>query len=84
MAGQAILRSFLSVREEGPLPPRDGGLLVVCNHLSYVDPAALQVGFRRRIRYLMTEDFYDIVEVVAGEPLMQKPDAFGCKLGGYT
>lgn len=30
------------------------------------------------------EDFYDIVEVVPGEPLMQKPDAFGCKLGDYT
>jgi branched-chain amino acid transport system permease protein len=24
------------------------------------------------------------VEVVPGEPLMQKPDAFGCKLGDYT
>ena len=30
------------------------------------------------------EDFYDVVDVVAGEPLMQKPDAFGCKLGDYT
>ncbi len=27
------------------------------------------------------EDFYDIVEVVDGAPLMQAPDAFGCKLG---
>lgn len=30
------------------------------------------------------EDYYDVVEVVPGEPLMQKPDAFGCKLGDYT
>jgi branched-chain amino acid transport system substrate-binding protein len=30
------------------------------------------------------EDFYDIVEVVPGKDLMQKPDAFGCKLGDYT
>ncbi|MBY0323092.1 MAG: substrate-binding protein [Reyranella sp.] len=30
------------------------------------------------------EDFYEVVEVVPGEPLMQKPDAFGCKLGDYT
>ncbi len=30
------------------------------------------------------EDFYDIVEIVPGEGLMQKPDAFGCKLGEYT
>ncbi|MBZ9799393.1 substrate-binding protein [Mesorhizobium sp. ES1-4] len=27
------------------------------------------------------DDFYDIVEVVDGGPLMQAPDAFGCKLG---
>ncbi len=30
------------------------------------------------------EDFYDVVEVVPGLPLMQKPDAFGCHLGDYT
>ena len=30
------------------------------------------------------EDFYEVVEVVPGLPLMQKPDAFGCDLGSYT
>jgi branched-chain amino acid transport system substrate-binding protein len=30
------------------------------------------------------EDFYEIIEVVPGEGLMQAPDAFGCKLGSYT
>jgi branched-chain amino acid transport system substrate-binding protein len=30
------------------------------------------------------EDFYDVVEIIPGEPLMQKPDAFGCTLGEYT
>lgn len=30
------------------------------------------------------EDFYDIVEIVPGAGLMQKPDEFGCKLGEYT
>jgi ABC-type branched-subunit amino acid transport system substrate-binding protein len=30
------------------------------------------------------EDFWEVVEVVPGGPLMQKPDAFGCKLGDYT
>jgi branched-chain amino acid transport system substrate-binding protein len=30
------------------------------------------------------EDFWEVTEVVAGESLMQKPDAFGCKLGDYT
>ena len=30
------------------------------------------------------EDFWEVVEVVPGEPLMQKPDAFGCNLGAYS
>jgi branched-chain amino acid transport system substrate-binding protein len=30
------------------------------------------------------EDYYDIVEIVPGKDLMQKPDAFGCSLGDYT
>jgi ABC-type branched-subunit amino acid transport system substrate-binding protein len=29
------------------------------------------------------DDFFDVLEIVDAEPLMQKPDAFGCKLGGY-
>jgi branched-chain amino acid transport system substrate-binding protein len=30
------------------------------------------------------EDYWEVLEVVPGEPLMQKPDAFGCSLGEYT
>ncbi|HTL26979.1 MAG TPA: substrate-binding protein [Burkholderiales bacterium] len=30
------------------------------------------------------EDFWTVTEIVAGAPLMQKPDAFGCNLGEYT
>ncbi len=30
------------------------------------------------------EDFWEVLEVVAGETVIQKPDAFGCKLGDYT
>jgi ABC-type branched-subunit amino acid transport system substrate-binding protein len=30
------------------------------------------------------DDFYEVVEVVPGDGIMQKPDAFGCKLGAYT
>jgi branched-chain amino acid transport system substrate-binding protein len=30
------------------------------------------------------DDYYEIVDVVPGAGLMQAPDAFGCKLGGYT
>lgn len=30
------------------------------------------------------DDYWDVIEVAPGEPLMQAPDAFGCKLGEYT
>jgi branched-chain amino acid transport system substrate-binding protein len=30
------------------------------------------------------EDWWEVTEVVPGEPLMQKPDAFGCAPGDYT
>jgi ABC-type branched-subunit amino acid transport system substrate-binding protein len=30
------------------------------------------------------EDYYDVVEIAPGAPLMQKPDAFGCNLGDYA
>jgi ABC-type branched-subunit amino acid transport system substrate-binding protein len=30
------------------------------------------------------DDYYDVLEVLPGAPLMQAPDAFGCKLGPAT
>src|SRR5580698_9134597 len=30
------------------------------------------------------EDFYEVLDIIPGEGLMQKPDAFGCQLGDYT
>lgn len=30
------------------------------------------------------EDFWDVLELVDGAKVIQKPDAFGCKLGDYT
>jgi hypothetical protein len=30
------------------------------------------------------EDFWNVIEIVPGAGLMQKPDAFGCNLGDYT
>ncbi|HUI13501.1 MAG TPA: substrate-binding protein, partial [Xanthobacteraceae bacterium] len=30
------------------------------------------------------EDYWEVMEVDPGAPLMQKPDAFGCNLGDYT
>jgi hypothetical protein len=30
------------------------------------------------------EDFWNVLEVMPGAALMQKPDAFGCNLGDYA
>jgi len=30
------------------------------------------------------DDYWEVLDILPGEPLMQKPDAFGCKLGDYT
>jgi ABC-type branched-subunit amino acid transport system substrate-binding protein len=30
------------------------------------------------------DDYYEVLETLPGAPLMQAPDAFGCKLGSYT
>lgn len=30
------------------------------------------------------EDFWEVVDQVKGEDVIQAPDAFGCKLGDYT
>jgi ABC-type branched-subunit amino acid transport system substrate-binding protein len=30
------------------------------------------------------EDFWEVMEIVPGASVMQKPDAFGCNLGSYT
>ena len=30
------------------------------------------------------DDYWEVTDVVPGGPLMQAPDAFGCKLGSYT
>lgn len=40
-----------------PRLPR-GGFLLCANHCSYLDPAFLQLALRRRITFLMTNDFY--------------------------
>jgi ABC-type branched-subunit amino acid transport system substrate-binding protein len=31
-----------------------------------------------------SEDYWEVLEIVPGEGVMQKPDAFGCQLGSYT
>lgn len=66
-AGYALLRTLVliafrplfGVRRLGPEPrwPR-GGFVVCANHASYLDPAFLQLLVRRRVTFLMTNDFY--------------------------
>ncbi len=48
-----------------------------------VRPVIIQRG-KKKSDMTNPDDYYEIVQVVPGLPLMQAPDAFGCKLGSYT
>jgi branched-chain amino acid transport system substrate-binding protein len=48
-----------------------------------VRPVIIQRG-KKKADMQNPDDYYEIVQVVPGLPLMQAPDAFGCKLGSYT
>ncbi|HTW69660.1 MAG TPA: substrate-binding protein [Acetobacteraceae bacterium] len=48
-----------------------------------VRPVIIERG-KSKSQMKSADDYYEILEVVPGGPLMQKPDAFGCKLGDYT
>jgi ABC-type branched-subunit amino acid transport system substrate-binding protein len=48
-----------------------------------IRPVIIQRG-KKKADMKNADDYYDIVEIVPGGPLMQAPDAFGCKLGDYT
>ncbi len=47
-----------------------------------VRPVIIQRG-KKKADMKNPEDYYEVVEVVPGLPLMQAPDAFGCELGPY-
>ena len=52
---------FLRVRVEGARPDVDQGGIVLCaNHESYFDPAFIQFSLRRRVVFVMTNDFYKV------------------------
>jgi 1-acyl-sn-glycerol-3-phosphate acyltransferase len=59
-AGTTILfRALFRVRSVGPRPPLPPGGLILCpNHQSYLDPAFVQLTFRRRVIFVMTNAFY--------------------------
>jgi branched-chain amino acid transport system substrate-binding protein len=48
-----------------------------------VRPVIIQRG-KKKADMQSADDYYEVLEVVPGLPLMQAPDAFGCKLGSYT
>ena len=48
-----------------------------------IRPVIIQRG-KKKSDMKNPDDYYEIVEIVPGGPLMQAPDAFGCKLGDYT
>ena len=54
-----VFRTLFRVRRVGP-PPRlpAGGVLLCPNHQSYLDPALVQVVLRRRLTFVMTNEFY--------------------------
>mgnify|MGYP000045610998 CR=1 FL=1 len=41
--------------------PKEGGALLVCNHVSYVDPSILMASCERPIRFLMYRPIYEAV-----------------------
>ena len=54
-----LFRPLFDVRRVGPPPVLPaGGFLLCANHTSYLDPAFLQLVLKRRITFLMTNDFY--------------------------
>lgn len=48
-----------------------------------VRPVIIQRG-KKKADMKGADDYYDVIDIVPGEQVMQAPDAFGCKLGSYT
>ncbi|MBN1796111.1 MAG: MFS transporter [Sedimentisphaerales bacterium] len=56
-----IIRTFYRLKVYGAQNiPADGGALIVCNHVSYVDAPLVEAAFSRTIRFIMDRDFYNI------------------------
>jgi 1-acyl-sn-glycerol-3-phosphate acyltransferase len=49
----------LTIRRASQLP-RDGPAILVCNHTSGLDPALIQAGCHRLIRWMMAQEYFDI------------------------
>ncbi|MDK3161864.1 MFS transporter, partial [Kamptonema cortianum] len=61
VAATAVLALFYRVTTRGEeRVPKTGGVLLVCNHVSYVDAIILQLGCPRVVRFIAYEDFFKI------------------------
>jgi acyl-[acyl-carrier-protein]-phospholipid O-acyltransferase / long-chain-fatty-acid--[acyl-carrier-protein] ligase len=60
----------IKVRDRENLPNK-GGLLLVCNHMSYVDALLLLASVDRPIRFIMAQDIYDIWYFKPGAKVMK-------------
>lgn len=57
----SVLSLFYKVHVQGEdKVPKNGGVLLVCNHVSYVDAFILQLGCPRIIRFISYESFFKI------------------------
>jgi 1-acyl-sn-glycerol-3-phosphate acyltransferase len=53
-----LFRALFRVRAIGPARLPDGGVLLCPNHQGYLDPTFVQLTARRRLTFVMTNDFY--------------------------
>jgi 1-acyl-sn-glycerol-3-phosphate acyltransferase len=53
-----VIYGFRAVHPENV--PMDGPAIVACNHVSYLDPVVLGIGFRRPVTYLAKKELFTI------------------------
>jgi len=75
----AVIKSYESARK---LNSTVGEVWFRAEDHQLVRPVIIQRG-KKQADMKGPEDYYEVVEVVPGLPLMQAPDAFGCELGPY-
>jgi len=75
----AVIKSYESGRK---LNSTVGEVWFRAEDHQLVRPVIIQRG-KKKADMKGPEDYYEVVEVVPGLPLMQAPDAFGCQLGPY-
>lgn len=61
LGGVALARMYHRVLVRAPLRlPREGPAILVCNHISGLDPVLIQSVFPRMIVWMMAREYYDI------------------------